>query len=112
MATISKKQLEKEAKAAGIKPELWIAWYQYNNFIFIRNKGDKAINYQWDGASHSIKGIKIEIDFVNNDYLELQIDKDENLELLSMRLFPFSENNASLMFVVMVSVVENYFKNI
>lgn len=111
MTKITEATLTKEAKEVGVKPSLYIDWARYNNFIFTRNKGDKTIKYNWDGATHSIKGLKVEIHFVNNQYLELQIDKNEDLELVSMRLFPFSEENASMLFVVMIAIIENYIKN-
>jgi len=108
---ISKKTLVKEAKEAGVKPELYINWIRYNNFIFERNNEDKSIQYKWDGSTHFIRGLKLQIHFMNNSYLELKIIAGKDNEIMTLLLFSFSENNASLLYVVMVAVIENFLNN-
>ncbi|QAA81392.1 hypothetical protein EI546_06460 [Aequorivita sp. H23M31] len=108
---ITKETLTKDAKELGIKPELYISWTQYNNFIFTRNKNDKSIQYKWKDNEHSIKGLTVKINFINNEYLSFEIEKNWKEDLLSMRLFPFTENNAAAVYVIMIAAIEQYVKN-
>lgn len=82
---MNKEELEKDAQELGIDKLLYQSWYFYNRSLFNVLKEKTRYKLSFRENVTIVNGYNIAINFINNEYLELEVKK-ENKVLLMLRL--------------------------
>lgn len=107
---INHEQFKKEAAEIGWPVNLYKDWTLYNHSIFQMCKKDKSLKYKWNGAEHTIKGLTVQINQYNNEWLEAQVHDGNENTFATFKLKKFDDKQAGGLELMIIMVVENWKK--